>query len=150
MSLKSPRGPWLNGHVTVSHYWDYHDDVIKWKHFPHYWPFVLGIHWSPVNSPHKGQWHGALMFSLICTWLNGSANNGEANYSRRHRAHHYVTVMIILMPYLKSHCNSYEDLMITLLKLLTTSLRRQWVNYVYMFNLAGEWLKTSRWWQTCK
>ena len=32
-----------------------HDDVIKWKHFPRYWPFVRGIHWSPVNSPHKGQ-----------------------------------------------------------------------------------------------
>ena len=43
-----------------------HDDVINWKHFPRYWPFVRGIHLSPVNSPHKGQWHGALMFSLIC------------------------------------------------------------------------------------
>ena len=43
-----------------------HDDVIKWKHFPHYWPFVRGIHRSPVNSPHKGQWRGALMFSLMC------------------------------------------------------------------------------------
>ena len=32
-----------------------HDDVIQWKHFPHYWPFVQGIHRSPVNSPHKGQ-----------------------------------------------------------------------------------------------
>ena len=21
-----------------------HDDVIKWKHFPRYWPFVRGIH----------------------------------------------------------------------------------------------------------
>ena len=30
-----------------------HDDVIKWKHFPRYWPFVRGIHWFPVNSPHK-------------------------------------------------------------------------------------------------
>ena len=30
-----------------------HDDVIKWKHFPRYWPFVRGIHRSPVNSPHK-------------------------------------------------------------------------------------------------
>ena len=29
----------------------HHDDVIKWKHFPHYWPFVQGIHRSPVNSP---------------------------------------------------------------------------------------------------
>ena len=44
-----------------------HDDVIKWKHIPRYWPFVRGIHQSPVNSPHKGQWCWALMFSLICT-----------------------------------------------------------------------------------
>ena len=43
-----------------------HDDVIKWKHFPRYWPFVPGIHRSPVNSPHKGQCRGAVMFSLIC------------------------------------------------------------------------------------
>ena len=40
-----------------------HDDVIKWKHFPRYWPFVRGIHRSPVNSPHKDQWRGAVMFS---------------------------------------------------------------------------------------
>ena len=38
-----------------------HDDVIKWKHFPHYWPFVRGIHRSQVNSPHKSQWRRALM-----------------------------------------------------------------------------------------
>ena len=46
------------------------EEVFKWKHFPCYWPFVRGIHWSPVNSPHKGQWRRALMFSLICTWIN--------------------------------------------------------------------------------
>ena len=33
-----------------------HDDVIKWKYFPRYWPSVRGIHRSPVNAPHKG--HG--------------------------------------------------------------------------------------------
>ena len=44
-----------------------HDDVIKWKHFPRYWPFVRGIQRSLVNSPQKGQWRGALMLSLICT-----------------------------------------------------------------------------------
>ena len=27
-----------------------HDDVIKWKHFPRYWPFVRGIHRSPATS----------------------------------------------------------------------------------------------------
>ena len=48
-----------------------HDDVIEWKHFPRYWPFVREIHRSPVNSPHKGMWHRALMFSLIYAWTNG-------------------------------------------------------------------------------
>ena len=48
-----------------------HDDVIKWKHFPRYWPFVPGIHRSPVNYPHKGQWRGALMFSVIRVWTIG-------------------------------------------------------------------------------
>ena len=70
-----------------------HDDVIKWKHFPRYWPFVRGIHRSPVNSPHKGQGRGALMFSLICVWINGCVNNREAGDLRRYRAHNDVTVM---------------------------------------------------------
>ena len=72
-----------------------HDDVIKWKHFPRNWPFVRGIHRSPVNSPHKGQWRGYLMFSLICVWINGWANNREAGDLRRYRAHYGVTVMYI-------------------------------------------------------
>ena len=71
----------------------FHDNVIKWKHFPRYWPFVQGIHWSPVNSPHKGQWREALMFSLICAWINAWVNNREAGDLRRHRAHYDVFVM---------------------------------------------------------
>ena len=71
-----------------------HDDVIKWKHFPRYWPFARGIHRSPVNSPHKDQWRGALMFSLICVWINGWVNNGEAGDLRRSRTHYDVTVII--------------------------------------------------------
>ena len=70
-----------------------HDNVIKWKHFPRYWPFVREIHRSPVNSPHRGQWRGALMFSLICSWINGWVNNPEAGDLIRHRAHYNVTVM---------------------------------------------------------
>ena len=42
-----------------------HDDVIKWKRFPRYWPFVRGIHRWPVNSLHKGQWRGALVFFYL-------------------------------------------------------------------------------------
>ena len=52
-----------------------------------------GIHRSSVNSPHKGQWRGALMFSLICAWINGWVNNRETGDLRRHRAHYDVIVM---------------------------------------------------------
>ena len=48
---------------------------------------------SPVNSPHKGQWRGALVFSIICAWMNGWVNNGETSDLRRHRAHYDVIVM---------------------------------------------------------
>ena len=71
----------------------FHDDVIKWKHFPRYWPFVRGIHQSLVNSPHKGQWRGAFMFSLICAWINLWVNNHEAGDLRCYRAHYDVIVM---------------------------------------------------------
>ena len=72
----------------------YHDDVIKWKHFPRFWPFVRGIQKSPLKSPHKGQWRGASMFSLICARINGWANNRETGNLRSYRAHYDVTVMI--------------------------------------------------------
>ena len=80
---------------------DGHDDVMKWKRFPRYWPFVRGIHRSPVNSPHKGQWRGALMFSLICVWINGWVNNGEAGDVRPHRAHCDVIVMMMKFSFRK-------------------------------------------------
>ena len=70
-----------------------HDDVIKWKHFSRYWPFVRGIHRSPRKSPHKGQWSGALVFSLIYAWINGWVNNRETDDLRWHRAHYEVTAM---------------------------------------------------------
>ena len=63
------------------------------KHFPRYWPFVLGIHRSPVNSLHKGQWHGALMFSLISAWIHGWINNRKAGDLRRNCDHYDVIVM---------------------------------------------------------
>ena len=66
---------------------------MKSKHFPCYWPFVRGIHRSALNSPHKGQWRGALMFSLICVWITGWTNNRGAGDLRRHRAHYDVTLM---------------------------------------------------------
>ena len=72
--------------------------------FPRYWPFVRGIHRSPVNSPHKGQWRGALKSSLICVWINGRVNNREAGDLRRNRAHYDVIVMITFHHY---DCSSW-------------------------------------------
>ena len=73
-----------------------HDDVIKWKHFPRYWSFVREIHRSTVNSPHKGQWRGALMLSLICASSNDWVNTREAGDLRCYRAHYDVIVMIYI------------------------------------------------------
>ena len=70
------------------------DDVIKCKHFPRYWPFVRGIHWSPVNSLHKGQWHEVYIFLWSAHWINGWANNREAGDLRRHRARYHVICSI--------------------------------------------------------
>ena len=67
----------------------FHDDVMKWKRFPRYWPFVWGIHRSPVNSPHKGQWRGAFIM-LMFPWSAGDF--------RRHRAHYDVIVMFDNLP----------------------------------------------------
>ena len=60
-----------------------HGGVIKW-------PFVRGIHRSPVDSPPKGQWHGTLMCSLICAWTN-RRDTGDL---KRYRARYDVAVMI--------------------------------------------------------
>ena len=87
----------LTTHIYIWHYVklarSMMTSLIKWKHFPLYWPFVWGIHQSPVNSPHEGQWCETLMFSLICPWTNGWVNNRDAGDLRRHHDHYDVTVM---------------------------------------------------------
>ena len=71
--------------------------VTWWRHqmelFSRHLPFGWGIHRSAVNSPHKDQWRRALIFSLICAWINGLINNREAGDLRRHCSHSDVTVM---------------------------------------------------------
>ena len=82
---------------------DWADHEISWFHmmtssnenFPRYWPFVRGIHRSPAGSPHKGQWRGSLMFSLVCGWTNGWVNSRDSGDLRRHRAQYDVIQMIL-------------------------------------------------------
>ena len=52
---------------------------------------------SPVNGefPTWGQWRGALLFPLICAWINGWVYNRETGDSIRYRAHNDVTIMFM-------------------------------------------------------
>ena len=85
-----------------------------WRHqmetfFSHYWPFVWGIHRSPVNSPHRGQWRGALMFSLICVGINGWIKNPEAGDLRCYCTHYDISVMFV-EPNLANVCDNFTVL----------------------------------------
>ena len=72
-----------------------HEDVIKRKNFPGYWPCVRGSHLSSVNSPNRGQWRGALLFYFIYAWKKGRVKNREAGDLGRHHAHYDVMVMLV-------------------------------------------------------
>ena len=66
-----------------------------WRHRLETFSASLALcHRSPVNSPHKSQRRGALMFSLICAWINCWVNNREAGDLIRDRAHCDVTLMV--------------------------------------------------------
>ena len=67
---------------------DLHDDVIKWKHFPRYWPFVTGK--FPSQRPATGNFD--LFFDLRLK-KNGCINTRDAGDLRRHHVHHDVIVM---------------------------------------------------------
>ena len=45
-----------------------HDDAMTWKRVPHYWPFVTGINWSPLDFPCKGP--VMRVFSLLSVWTS--------------------------------------------------------------------------------
>ena len=73
--------------------------VISWFHHRKGAVFALPV-LCAGNSPIIGEfhsqrpWRGALMFSLICAWINRWANNREAGDLRRHQAHYDVSVII--------------------------------------------------------
>ena len=69
-----------------------HDDVIKWKHF-RVTGHLCGEFTGPRWIPRTKWWHGALMFSFICGWINDWVNNRDAGDLRRHRGHYDVIVM---------------------------------------------------------
>ena len=71
--------------------------IFLWHHQMETFSVLLatcaGIHRWPVNSPHKGQWRGALVLFLICAGIKGWVNSRGAGDLRCRRAHYNVTVM---------------------------------------------------------
>ena len=138
---KQSRRRWFETHWRHCNDMQSHDDVIKWKHFPRNWPFVREIHRSPVNFPHKGQWRGALMFSLIYVWINDWVNNREAGDLRRQHGHYDVIVMqnyiIITIGYAKFH---YSDVMFA----GSSQIISLTIVYSTVYSGTDQWKKTSK------
>ena len=88
----------------------FHDDAIKWKYFPR----------SRLDSPYKVQWRGALMFSLICAWINGWANNRDAGDLIHHGTHYDVIVIHTALTNIFHLPNSILKLIITVVHRLST------------------------------
>ena len=94
----------IRRHCNVPYFVDYTSIMLQswWSHqmesFSALLSFCAGNSPVPVNSSHKGQWRGALMFSLICASINDWVNNREAGKLRRHRGHYDVNVMAIRYP----------------------------------------------------
>ena len=78
---------------------------------------------APVNSPHKGQWRGAFIFSWICNWINSWVSNREAGDLR----HHHALYDVILMYYLNLHGpvrgNIYNNYQASMVKNILSNLQ---------------------------
>ena len=72
--------------------WWFMGSLLWWRHQMETFSALLVI--CVGNSPHKGQWRGALIFPLIRAWINGWVNNCETGDLRRHHAHYDVPVML--------------------------------------------------------
>ena len=117
---------WLLCRVT---HWNGNDKMITWwRHQMETFSALLAI---CVNSPHKGQWRGALMFSLICVWINGWINNREAGDLRRNRAHYDVTVM-------RSGCsrwwqtNRWNELFVVMKHMRSVVLSFRYISWLFV------------------
>ena len=92
---------WEISNIRTKHY-----DIIKWKPFPRYWSFVVGIHRSPVNSPDKGPMMRTLMFlwcgsaSAVKQTLKWLVIWDSMAFIWRHRNELWNTLIIVLMTWL--------------------------------------------------
>ena len=89
-----------------------------------------GVHRSPVDFPHKGQWRGALMFSLTCAWDNEWANNRNAGDLKRQCACYDVTVMSSTSKGFRVTCPKYW---------LVFELKCYWYLFIWLHRRSQHW-----------
>ena len=99
-SFNTEHRSWINNSTHKLYLDGVYTSLSWWRHQMETFSALLAICAgnSPVPGefPHKGQWRRALMFTLICVWINGCVNNREAGDLRRYCAHYGVTVMFCL------------------------------------------------------
>ena len=155
------RGKWwiygTNTTRTTSHNTQNHDEVINWKHFACYWPFVRGN--SLVTDEFPSQRPVAQSFDvfLICAWINDWVNNCEAGDLRSHHAHYDVTVMLTcLQNVLIGNVNSKQGSFMAISSVQYSHRRCEGRNIPGRHVIANklvhiqyEYLKYSYWIRTC-
>ena len=67
--------------------WWCHDMIMTWQWFPHYWPYVRGIHGSLLDSADKGPVTVTLIFPLLLAWISCWTNRRVVSAFRWHDAH---------------------------------------------------------------
>ena len=83
--------------------------IIKWKHFPRYWPFVRGIHRSPGGFPSQRPVTRSFDVFFDLGLNDGWTNSRDAGDLRRHHAHYEVSVMCDLyFVYYKNQVSVYN------------------------------------------
>ena len=92
-------GSSISGDYVIS----FRYNVAWWRHQVEKFSVLLAL--SAANSPVTcespvNQWRGALVFSLICAWINGWVNNSKTVDLRCHRAHYDVIVMLQSVAYI--------------------------------------------------
>ena len=101
---------------TCCQWWSLNVHSAWWRHQMETFSALLAICTGnlPVTGefPDKGQCRVALMFSLVCSWINDWVNNFEAGDLRRHRVHYDVTAMVMSVSFATCllRCNIYRKI----------------------------------------
>ena len=104
----------------------FHNDVLKWKHFPRYWPFVRGIQrWFP----HRSQWRGTLTFSLICA-LNKRLSKQSWGWGFETPLWRHCNAKTIHSTHIYTHTTHIQPGLVTARSTITRQMQTKDINHI--------------------